>query len=304
MEAEIRQQPEVLARMAPRYREAAASALHGHAPEGVLLVARGSSDNAALYARYLVEAQLGIPAVLAAPSVFTRYGKSVRYPGWLAVGISQSGASPDVAASLEAAKAQGCRTVAVTNTPGSPVTSAADSTIVLGAGPEESVAATKSYTASLVALHALVAALGAPLALPSLPDDDWVEECRAHAAAAVPSLLAAEIRFVVARGYRFATAHETALKLIECALLMAKAYSSADFQHGPAALAGPGAWILTYGEPVPGDAAVFAGPDLGDSPDSPLRDVVFGQWLALLAARARGLDPDRPPRIQKVTRTL
>jgi glucosamine--fructose-6-phosphate aminotransferase (isomerizing) len=135
-------------------------------------------------------------------------------------------------------------------------------------------------------------------------EEAWIGQCRDLAEAALPSLLEAEVRFVVARGYRFASALETALKLVECPLLMAKGYSVADFLHGPLALAGKGAWIASYGEEVPGDAWVCQGPDCGDRPDSPVLDIVFGQWLALLAARARSVDPDRPPRIAKVTRSL
>lgn len=304
MEAEIRDQPSVLAERGASYAEQAQRLLQGASPAGVLLIARGSSDNAATYARYLIETQLGIPCSPAAPSVLTRYSTRVRYPGYLALAVSQSGASPDVAAALADARDQGCRSIAVTNTPESRIGNAADGVLDLGCGAEESVAATKSYTASLAALYEVVRALGAPLPDPRPMEPGWVEECRRLAEAALPPLLAAEVRFVVARGYRFASALETALKLVECPLLMAKGYSVADFLHGPLALAGEGAWVATYGEAVPGDAQVSHGPDCGDRPDSPILDVVFGQWLALLAARARGIDPDQPPRIAKVTRSL
>lgn len=304
MEREIREQSGILARNLPKYREAATSQLAGLRPRGVALIARGSSDNAALLARYLIETHLRIPVTLAAPSVLTRYGAKVDYSGFLGIGVSQSGAGPDVAEMLSLIRSQGGSTLALTNVPGSPVSQAAQATILLEAGNEASVAATKTYTASLAALYEAVRALGAALPEPRLPDDPWIEDCRIRAKAALPTLLQAQVLISVGRGYRYATACETALKLIECALLPCKSYSTADFVHGPLALAGTGACIVSFGESVAGtEGTVIHAPDLGDSPDSPLLDVVFGQWLALYASLARGLDPDAPPRIKKVTQT-
>jgi glucosamine--fructose-6-phosphate aminotransferase (isomerizing) len=304
MAREVCEQPALLARNWPVYQAEAARLLAGERPRAVLFVARGSSDNAALFGRYLVEVALGVPASLSAPSVHTLYGARLDYSGYLAVGISQSGASPDVAAVLEAVRRNGGTALALTNDPASPVARAAGRSLELAVGPEVSVAATKTYTASLAAVYACVQALGGELPEPALPDDAWCGHCRSLARPALGPMLEAGARFVLARGYRFATAHETALKLIECALLPAKAYSSADFSHGPLAMAGEGAWILAYGgTPTGTSAKVELGPDAGDGPDAPLRDVFFGQWLAYEAALARGFDPDAPPRIAKVTQT-
>lgn len=309
MEAEIRAQPGVLADGAGRYFRELSAALGGRSFEMVLLVARGSSDNAALYARYLVEIHLGIPASLAAPSVLTRYGTRVRYPNALVVGISQSGAATDVAEMLASQREAGHTTLAITNTPGSKLTQVAEHTLLLGSGVERSVAATKTYTASLLAVYEMVRALGADLPDPAgqTPDDAWIETARRAAQDGLGPILRSNILFALARGYRFGTAHETALKLMECALLPCKSYSLADFQHGPKALAGPGSAAIVYGEDASDLAAqgclTVNAPTTPDGPLQPVWDIAFGQWLALLAARARGLDPDDPRFIQKVTAT-
>ena len=150
MEREIREQPEVLAKGARSYRDLLGPALGGRSFDMVLLVARGSSDNAALYARYVIETFLQIPVSLAAPSVLTRYGKRIRYPKCLGIGISQSGAAPDVAEVLESLQQDGHTTVAITNTAGSRLASEAEITLLLDAGKEKSVAATKTYSASQI----------------------------------------------------------------------------------------------------------------------------------------------------------
>lgn len=299
MEAEIREQPSVLARA--RYFDLL-RALDLRRPESVLLIARGSSDHAALYARYLIEIHLEIPAVLAAPSVWTRFGKRPRYQNALAVGISQSGAAPDVAEVLSAMREDGHQTLAVTNTPDSRITQAAEHTLLLSAGPERSIAATKTYTASLLAMHELVRALGGGLEVPDLPESEWIEATLQRAQEGLGPVLRCAPLFALGRGYGFATAQETALKLMECALLPCKAYSTADFEHGPKALAGPGSAAVVFGEAASGEVVV--------APEAPVRaelkplwDIVFGQWLALLAARARGLDPDAARNLSKVTET-
>jgi glutamine---fructose-6-phosphate transaminase (isomerizing) len=307
MEAEIREQPDVLARGSSTY-PAQLSFLRGRPFEMVVLTARGSSDNAALYARYLIEVHLGIPVSLAAPSVLTRYGRHVSYPNCLAIGVSQSGAAPDVAEVLAAIREKGHATLAITNTTGSRLTQTAEHTLLLDAGPELSVAATKTYTSSLLALYEVVRALGANLPTPSLPDQAWLETAMNAATEGVGPLLRSQILFALARGYGFATAQETALKLMECALLPCKSYSSADFQHGPKALAGHGSAAIVYGEDMPfledQGALPVKAPRSLDGPLAPIWDIFFGQWLALLTARARGLDPDDPQHIEKVTRTL
>ena len=308
MEAEIREQPEVLRRGVETYLPSLQGFVKGLSFDMVVLAARGSSDNAALYARYLFEVLLGVPVALAAPSVLTRYGRRVRYPKCLTIGISQSGAAPDVAEVLTAIREGGHATLAITNTPDSRITHAADCTLLLQSGDEHSVAATKTYTASLLALHELVRALGGALEAPPIPGDRWLDTAMAEAEAGVGPVLRSQILFALARGYNFATAQETALKLMECALLPCKSYSSADFEHGPRALAGHGSAAIVYGETLPfleeQGALVVKAPVGASGPAAPIWDIVFGQWLALLTARARGLDPDDPQYIHKITETL
>ena len=311
MEAEIRRQPEVLRHGAQSYSEAARGALEGKEFEVVLLAARGSSDNAALFARYLIEIYLGIPVVLAAPSVLTRFGSQIRYPKALAIGISQSGAAPDVSEVLEYMREQGHTTLAITNTAGSRLTQTAEHSILLEAGVEKSVAATMTYSASLLALYEVVRVLTDRLPSPTdhLPNDAWVESAREAAFEGSGIVVRSQPLFALARTFSFATAHEAALKLMECALLPCKAFSSADFEHGPKALAGHGSAAISFEGDRPELAAqgckILVAPT-APAPDylRPIWDIVFGQWLALSAARARGLNPDRPQHLSKVTETL
>ncbi len=311
MESEIREQPGLLRAKAEPYLESLRASLSGRSFDQVLLIARGSSDNAALYARYLIEICLGVPVSLAAPSVLTRYGVKVRYQNCLAIGISQSGAAPDVAEMLAMLRESGHHTLAITNTAGSRVEKAAESAVYLGCGPERSVAATKTFSASLLALYQTVRALRGDLPDPvaSLPTDQDLEAARTAAAPWVPMAVRSNPVFSLARGYRYSIAMETALKLMECALIPCKSFSSADFQHGPRALAREESCAVVYGEAIPGleeqGCVVIPAPRVAASEVlAPFHDVLFGQWLALLCARARGLDPDRPEHIQKVTQTL
>jgi glucosamine--fructose-6-phosphate aminotransferase (isomerizing) len=309
MEAEIREQPDALTRNAKPYLDAARSYLAGRRFDMVLLAARGSSDNAALYARYLIEIHLGIPVSLAAPSVLTRYGSHVRYTNCLAIGISQSGAAPDVAEVLSYARESGHATLAVTNTDGSRLTQTAEASILLNAGPEKAVAATKTYSASLLAMAQIVRALGGQLPEPSTPlmTDEAVEAAGRRAKSDAELLLASNPVFALARGYSYASAEETAIKLMECALVPAKSYSTADFMHGPKALANSGSLLLSFGEPAPALNGEFRSIEYIDHTPEPLRpisEILHGQWLSLHAARLRGLNPDQPANLTKVTETL
>jgi glucosamine--fructose-6-phosphate aminotransferase (isomerizing) len=310
MEEEIRSQPEILKHNAGLYL-AACQALAGRRFESVLIAARGSSDHAAQFARYLFEIHLAIPVSLAAPSVLTRYGVRVKYGNALAIGISQSGSAPDVSEVLGMMRDEGHETLAITNTPDSRITTESDHTLLLEVGPERSVAATKTYTASLLALYQLVRALGGNLPNPAdeLPGCEWVERSESAARQCSGPLLRSNPTFSLARGYSFCTAMETALKLMECALVPCKAYSTADFEHGPKALAGHGSAAVVYGEPAVGLAEqgclILDAPRAEVSePLKPIWEIIFGQWLALSAARAHGLDPDHPNHIRKVTQTL
>ncbi|HTQ11419.1 MAG TPA: SIS domain-containing protein, partial [Fimbriimonadaceae bacterium] len=205
---------------------------------------------------------------------------------------------------------QGHATLAITNTPGSRLASEAEFALLLETGPENSVAATKTYTATLLAVYQAVRALGAPLPEPVLPTDAWCDSARQAAESHAPQVLDSNPIFALGRGYSFSTANETALKLMECALIPAKAYSTSDFEHGPKALAGPGSALLAFDPVSDGLAkqggAVLSAPVPGAVSEEilPLWQIVYGQWLALSCARERGEDPDKPQFIQKVTRTL
>lgn len=311
MEEEIRQQPELLASNSTKYFNQFESIFKGQKPyDMVLLAARGSSDNAALYARYLFEIHLGIPVSLAAPSVITRYNSQLKYPGrTLAIGISQSGAAPDVAEFLAYMNEQGHTTLGITNTEGSRLTQTAQSSVLLSTGKENSVAATKTYTATLTALYQLVRSLGSSLGDLPLPDAKWLSKCHDDALIASGPVNRCNPVFALARGYGFCTALETALKLMECALVPCKAYSAADFEHGPKALAGHGSAAVSYFGSMPGlrdqgCEIIEVDAPYVPAPAAPIWDIIFGQWLALHVARSRGLNPDQARHLNKVTETL
>ncbi|MFM9874595.1 MAG: SIS domain-containing protein [Fimbriimonadaceae bacterium] len=308
METEISEQPEVLARNSERYLSELKQYLQGKSFDLILLAARGSSDHAALYARYLIEIHLGIPVTLAAPSVITQHKSKIRFPKCLAVGISQSGAAPDVSEVIAYLRDQGHDTLAITNTANSRLGQSAHHTLLLEAGSENSIAATKTYSASLLAVAQMVQALGADFGVAQLPKLDWLETTHALASENSGHIVRCNPIFSLGRVYIYCTAVETALKLMECALIPAKSYSIADFHHGPKALASHGTACILYGD-VPEDlratgATVIEAPQAHQGIWEPLWNIQFGQWLALLAARARGIDPDIAQNLKKVTETL
>jgi glucosamine--fructose-6-phosphate aminotransferase (isomerizing) len=310
MESEMREQPVLLLQNWPFYDEHLRQILKDERPELVLLAARGSSDNAALYARYLIEIYLQIPVVLAAPSVLTRYQSHPKYPRTLAIGISQSGAAPDVSEIIEDMREHGHTTLAITNTPGSRLAEAAEHSLFLELPKEEAVAATKTYSATLLACYALVRALGGDFDCPDLPDDAWIDECCAAAEHSVNAMIGADAIFTLARGIRFCSADESALKLMECALLPCLAYSMADFEHGPRALASGSSVAILYGSrPDTWDGLdfnLFTAPERKGTPEPslPIWDAIFAQWLALHTSRRMGLNADHPVALKKVTETL
>ena len=312
MEQEILQQPSTTRATASAFPTSLSAELKSREIELILIAARGSSDNAAMYARYLFEIELGIPVVLAAPSVLTRYGRKVKYPKCLGIGISQSGAAPDVSEVIASLREEGHTTIALTNTSDSRLTQSAEFSIFFEAGEERAVAATKTYSSSLVGLYELCRSLGSalPSSIEFLPTDAWVEEARHAAASAAGQIVRVTTVFSLARGYGFCTAIETSLKLMECALIPSKSYSTADFAHGPKALASHGTAAIVFGENVEwlegqGCEIVLAPAPPAHIPDQikPIWDIIFGQWLALYVARARGLDPDHPRNLTKVTET-
>jgi glutamine---fructose-6-phosphate transaminase (isomerizing) len=332
---EIREQPEVLSRLLVREGSNVRRIARGLARRDlrfVLVAARGTSDNAARYAQYALGLSCRLPVALAGPSLVTLYDSPLHLRGGLVVGISQSGRSPDVVETIAAARRAGAPTLAIVNDPESPLARAAAEVIPLHAGVERSVAATKTYTAQLLAVALLASALSGSRrfaeglgALPDAVDETLGVEGAARRAAA---RLAGATRLVVlSRGLNYPTAHEIALKLKELALLDAEALSGADFQHGPIALAGPGLPAIVVSPPGTateadlaalaselrrrGSPVLLVGPsERGALPVprfpellSPILAIVPGQLLAFHAARARGLDPDSPRGLSKVTET-
>ncbi len=340
LEQEIYSQPEVLARLLERETDHVAQIVAQLPPfEYALIAARGSSDHAALYAKYAWATFANYPVALAAPSLHTLYGAKPTLAHALVVGISQSGQSPDILAVLEEGKRQGRPTLAITNDGNSPLAAIADHVIELHAGVERSVAATKTYTTQLVALMLFAASWSG--------DADRVMELRRLPEAVAVTLGAGsaiaeqaqryktmEQCVVIGRGYNYATASELALKLKELTYVMAASYSSADFRHGPIATIDSGLptlLIMPTGVPfndmlelagelqqrgaellVVSDAnqaltlAKTALPLAPAVPEwlSPVTAIIPGQLLALHLAIARGLDPDVPRGLHKVTKTL
>jgi len=246
MRAEIFEQPDALRRLAGRAGDALAPVAHRarECPFAVL-AARGSSDNASIYGKYLLEGRARIPAALAAPSLYTLYGTPPRLAGGLMIGVSQSGAAADVIAVLEEGRRQGAITLAITNTAGSPITRAAEHVLLLNAGPERALAATKTVTGQFAAYAWLVAEMTddeqLKRQLGRLPDHVSDVLAMEPAIARLDrAFLRAERVVVIGRGYAYGAAHELALKLKETCFIGAHAYSAADFLHGPLAMIEPG----------------------------------------------------------------
>jgi glutamine---fructose-6-phosphate transaminase (isomerizing) len=301
-------------------------------PRAVITCARGSSDHAATYAKYLIETHARVLTASAAPSVSSVYGVTQDVRGCLFIAISQSGRSPDLLACVAAAKVSGATVLALCNSADSPLMAAADLAIELNAGPESSVAATKSYLASLAALARLVAAWteNAELhtALTRLPDQmdrswalDW--------SAALPELQPSENLYVVGRGLGLGAAQEIALKCKETCAIHAEAFSSAELRHGPYTLlrkgfpalllaqqdgTRPGIEALAIELARRGVPVLLAGGNAAGSillpaieTSAELAPILLVQsayrMLASLSVR-RGLDPDSPPHLRKITETV
>lgn len=343
LEEEIGEQPEVAARLlrdaGPEVRRVAARIRRARC-RYVVIAARGTSDNAGVYAQYVLGARNGLPVALAAPSLSSVYAAPVRFDGAAVIGISQSGASPDVVSVIDAARSQGRPTIAITESPDSPLARAAELVIHLRAGEEHAVAATKTYTAELLAIAMLSMALegldpSSDSRLLAVPDAIGTALRAADQAAEAAAALADVDRaFVIGRGFGFATARELSLKLKEVAGVFAEAYSAADLVHGPLTLVGEEVLVVAV---VPagrtadglrtlllrlGDETRARRLVLSDRADlralgdrsidlpggleewlAPIPDIVPGQLFAVALARAAGRDPERPPLIRKVTRT-
>jgi glucosamine--fructose-6-phosphate aminotransferase (isomerizing) len=302
------------------------------APRAVVTCARGSSDHAATYAKYLIETRARVLTASAAPSVSSVYGVAQDLRGCLFIAISQSGRSPDLLASVAAAKTSGAAILALCNSPGAPLMAAADLVIELRAGAETSVAATKSFLATLAALARLVASWtrdaafeSALQSLPALMDASWALDW----SSALPVLEPAGNLYVIGRGLGLGAAQEIALKCKETCGLHAEAFSSAELRHGPYTLLGrefPALLLAQRDATLPGVEALagdlvqrgvpvlLAGARAGGAAvlptiDAPaeLSPILLAQsayrMIDSLAAR-RGLDPDHPPHLRKITETV
>ncbi|HEX4387410.1 MAG TPA: SIS domain-containing protein [Steroidobacteraceae bacterium] len=301
-------------------------------PRAVVTCARGSSDHAATYARYLIETRLGVLTSSTAPSVSSVYEATTDLSGTVMLAISQSGASPDLLAAVASARAAGARIVALVNAESSPLAQLADDLLPLHAGPERSVAATKSYIASLAAIaqlvacwsedHALSAALReSPALLTRAWQLDW--------SAAVTRLVTATNLYVIGRGIGLAVAQEAALKFKETCGLHAEALSAAELRHGPMALVRGGFPLLLFVQDDETRAGVtqlaadltaqqadvlIAGASVAHATTLPserahplIEPLLFAQSFYRMAnalSVARGYDPDRPPHLNKVTVTV
>ena len=335
MAAEIAETPAVITRAASTAGEwapDAASLLRS--VHGVGVIARGSSDHAGAYGRYLLEQALGVPCWTTAPSLVTRFGAALALDGFAAVAISQSGRTPEIVETAAAFRAAGARLIALTNDPSSPLADAAEVVVELHAGDELAVPATKTFTATLFACAQLAAAC-APARFPidaagitaalqtALADADGVT-------AAVTELAGDEVIVHLGRGYLLPLATEAALKIIETSGTANLVWSTVDVRHGPMAMLGSGRAVVVHAVPgtvfadaveiaallrgqgarligigariegmcahvgVPGELAEYL---------QPLVHAVRVQQLALGLARARGVDPDHPSGLNKVTAT-
>ncbi|HEY73628.1 MAG: glucosamine--fructose-6-phosphate aminotransferase [Chloroflexi bacterium] len=342
LKEEIFEQPETLQRLLDTqtaHVERIVRAIRQREVNYVFLAARGTSDHAGLYAKYLWGVFNQLPMALAAPSLFSIYGRPPALKNGLVVGISQSGQSPDIVGVLAEGNRQAAPTLAITNDPDSPLAQAAEFVIDIGAGTEEAVAATKTYTAQLLAIAMLSAALDEDAdrmaALRRAPE--WVAQ--ALALDATIERVAERYRYmdqcvVLGRGYNYATAFEWSLKLKELTYVVAGPYSSADFQHGPIAIVGQGFPVLA----VAPSGAVYA--DMlallrrltvehqaellvisdeeealalgrtslrlpGGVPEwlSPVVSIAPAQLFCYHLTRAKGYDPEAPRGLSKVTLT-
>ena len=342
LHSEIFEQPERLASLLDKQKQTVidiAKAIQSRNVQYAFLAARGTSDNAGRYANYLWGAHNGLPLALATPSLFTYYQSPPRLQNALVVGVSQSGQSPDIVSVIEEGRRQGCLTLAITNLPDSPLAKAADHVLDIRAGTEKAVAATKTYTAELMAIAMLSAALNNSeerwKELAHIPQ--WAE--RSLALDSTIARMSERFRYmsqcvVLGRGFNYATAFEWALKLKELTYIIAEPYSSADFQHGPIAMVEGGFPILAVapsgkvqesmrdmlsGLRKQQDAELVVISDdkdtlsLAQSPIqlplqipewlTPLVSILPAQLFACHLTEVKGYDTEKPRTITKVTET-
>jgi len=338
---EIHEQPQVLRNTLAREAQVIkdlAGVINQQDISQVVIAARGTSDNVGRYAKYLLGAANGFSVGLAAPSLFTIYNRKPRLKNALVLGISQSGQSPDIIAVLQDARQQGALTVSITNDTHSPLAEVAAYTVDMNAGPEKSVAATKTYTASLLAVAMLSTALNGSQQqwdeLAAIPQAvSQTLELDAAALEAAARWRFADRCVVIGRGFNYATAFELALKLKELTYIVAEPYSPADLLHGPFAIVErdfPVLLIAPRGAMLPNINRLLeelhqAGADsliisddpatlaLGDArlalpwsvPEwlSPITAIIAGQLFALRLTATKKLNIDQPRGLHKVTRT-
>ena len=340
---EIRQQPAALAHTLSgelRRVEKFKRLLQKRRPRLIVLVARGTSDNAALFGRYLLEITTGIPVSLCAPSISTLYQTHLDYRDALVVALSQSGESTDTNQVLERARAQGALTLGITNESSSALAGIAEHLFLVRAGREKSVAATKTYTGQMLMMYLLAYALGAHIRIADLERIPGVVDATLALEPEIDAL-SERYRFmhhavVVGRGLNYANAFEFALKLMETCYVVAERFSSADLMHGPIALVEPNFPCFVFAPPdrtwpsigasltkLHGlRAEIVAITDSGNSEArthatkvirmprrvkevlTPIPYIVPAQIFAACLAAQKDLDPDRPRTLSKVTLTL
>lgn len=338
---EIFEQPEALARTIREERSRISrlgKILKERDINVIVLVARGSSDNAALFGRYLLEITTGIPVSLSAPSVHTLYKAQLNFSQAVVVGVSQSGEGEDINRVLENARACGAFTVGITNEPNSSMTRLVDETLLMHGGSERSVAATKTFTGQMMLFYILASELAIP---PAKFSYEKIPDFTARALEQKPAILELVQRYVfmencvvVGRGLAYANAYELALKLMETCYVVAERFSSADFLHGPLAMverhfpvilfAPPGVMLSGVKDLIDrlrelhaDTLAITSDLDAAgactrsiimpreiDEFLAPIPYMIPGQLFAALLAEAKGLDPDAPRSLSKVTRTL
>lgn len=338
---EIHEQPEVLARLLQTERHsvaALAAEIKKRAITHIVIAARGTSDNAARYAKYLLGAANGLLVGLATPSLYTIYDAPPRFGNALVLGISQSGVSPDIVAVLAEGKRQGALTATITNFPNSPLGQVADFVVGLHAGEEKSIAATKTYTSELAAVALLSVCLSADGTADALLQQLPAQASQVLELDVALEQVAERYRYMracvtIGRGYNYATAFELALKLKELTYTMVEPYSSADFLHGPLALIEHGFPVIVIapsGKMLPEmltfmqtlrerEAELLVISDVPEAlalariplalpqgiPEwlSPLTSIIPGQSFAMRLAQAKAYDPDHPRGLRKVTET-
>jgi glutamine---fructose-6-phosphate transaminase (isomerizing) len=338
---EIKQQPEALARTLREEVPKVASLSRFLASRDIrliVLVARGSSDNAALFGRYLLEITSRIPVSLAAPSVHTLYHAKLNLRNALVVGVSQSGEGTDINLVLENAKKAGAFTLGITNEPGSAMAQLVDEVLLIRAGKERSVAATKTYTGQLLMFHLLAAALQQGEGLDKLQQLPELASRCLELEPVIQSLVE-RYRFinhclVVGRGLIYANVYELAIKLMETCYVVSERFSSADFLHGPVAMIEADFPVIVFAPPgktyndmlhltqqlrtlqaetlvISSEASILKQatralriPVKIDEFLAPIPYIIPGQLFAAMLAGVKGLSPDRPRSLKKVTKTL